>query len=69
MNVFAATYWTQLPDGSRIAAIASSFGLDPASLVGHPVVIDGASFLVRDVATQSLNDPSGLAFGLLVVPL
>lgn len=44
-------------------------GLNPRTLVGQPVNIDGEDRIVRRVETHAVMDPTGMNFGLLTDPV
>lgn len=63
-----ASSWYRNAAGGSVAVISAIPGFDPRPLVGRSVSIDHRPYVVRSVETNTVPDPTGLTFGLLVRP-
>lgn len=68
MHMFTATEWWELRGRGWVANIDGVEGLNPRTLTGQQVEIDGKTYAVLGVETFAMMDRSvvGLSFGLLV---
>lgn len=56
-------------DKRRIWCFEGIEGLNPRSLIGQEVIVDGLRYVVRGADTFAIMDATGTNFGLALVPV